>query len=136
METGLRFGAIKRLLIKRIEMHNGERCVFVPKSNRIKYTNDRWIPLREELWATMKPLVEDRGPNEPIFTMPKRGHAAKMIKRDLDEARRKWIDEAPSAEERQKRERSDFSPLRGQRRPPRRLPHPAAHARGLAVRAP
>ena len=47
-------------------------------------------------------------PNESIFMMPKRGHTAKMIKRDLDAARQKWINEAPSDEERRKREKSDF----------------------------
>lgn len=106
--TGLRSGAIKRLLVNRIEIHNGERCVFVPKSNRIKYSADRWIPLRGELWDAMKHLVEGRGPNEPILTMPPRGHTAKMINRDLDAARAKWIKEAETEVDWQKREKSDF----------------------------
>ena len=104
----MRSGAIKRLVVKRIEMHDGERCVFVPKSNRIKYSTDRWIPLRGELWEAIKPLIEGGGPNEAIFKMPTRGHTAKMIKRDLDGARLKWIKEAQLTPSRQKRENSDF----------------------------
>lgn len=107
VETGLRFGAIKRLKVKRIEFHEGRRSVFVPKRNRIKYSKDRWIPLRDEVWEAIRPLVEGRHPTDPIFMMPPKGHGAKMVRHDLDAARAKWIEEA-KGDERAKREASDF----------------------------
>ena len=108
VETGLRFAAIKGLMVKRIVIHEGRESVFIPKSNRIKYSTDRHIPLSEELWPMLKPLVEDRGPTELVFKMPGRGHGSKMVKRDLDGARRAWIEAATTPAERAKRQASDF----------------------------
>lgn len=106
--TGLRFAAIQRMTVKRLEMNKDRPSVFVPKSNRIKYSADRWIPLSNELWSLVKPLVEDRPPTELIFKMPTRGHGSKMVKKDLDRARSQWISDAETSIERAKREASDF----------------------------
>jgi integrase len=106
--TGLRFGAIERVPAKHIQIHERRPCVFVPKRNRIKYSVDRWIPLDDELWTMLRSHVETRQPNEPVFQLPKRGHGAKMVRRDLEGARAAWIEKAATPEERQRREASDF----------------------------
>jgi integrase len=107
-ETGLRSGAIKRLPVKHVEIYDGRPSVFVPKKNRIKYSADRWIPIRDDLWQLIKPLLDGRAPTELVFKMPTRGHAAKMVKRDVDAARSTWIASATTQAERQQREASDF----------------------------
>ncbi len=91
VETGLRLGAIERLTVKRVEMQKGKPAVFVPKRNRIKYGADRWIPLGDELWSLLKPLIEGRSPADKVFTLPTRGHASKMVKSDLKGARDQWL---------------------------------------------
>lgn len=108
IETGIRFEKIRTLTRKRIELHDGGPAVFVPKENAIKSSMDRWVPLSADLMAVLDPHIQSLGETDPVFTMPTRGHGAKMLKRDLDGAREAWIAQAASESDRAKREASDF----------------------------
>src|SRR5690606_20211558 len=107
-ETGLRFAAVRRVRVSHLVEEQGKGSVFVRKRNRIKYSTDRFVPIRDLLWTALQRHVVDKDPAQAVFRMPPRGHGAKMVKADLNVARRKWIAEAPDEQERRRREESDF----------------------------
>lgn len=68
-----------------------------------------WVVTRLKQWLDTKRLF---GPKETIFALrTASGHyrkTAKMMKKDLASARQAWLEEAPTPEERERRNLSDF----------------------------
>jgi hypothetical protein len=64
-------------------------------------------PIRQDLADILRPWLADCEPGEhPFANMPEQ--TARMLRDDLDEARRRWLDEAETDAQRQEREASDF----------------------------
>ncbi len=63
--------------------------------------------MRHDLAELLRPWLAYYGRDEhPFSAMPER--TARMLRDDLEETRRRWLDEATTDTERQQRERSDF----------------------------
>ena len=107
--TGLRSGAISKLLKRSFGIHLQSPAVFVPAGAPNKYKSDRWIVLRESMsLLNITAHLADKIPAAKAFRFPTRGHGAKMIKADLGSAHAEWITSATTAEDRQQREESNF----------------------------
>ncbi len=64
-------------------------------------------PIPSDLAGLLRGWLAKYGRDDhPLANMP--DNTARMLQQDLAAARRKWIDDAPTAEEREQRERSDF----------------------------
>jgi len=64
-------------------------------------------PIRPDLAELLRPwLAKYERDEHPFAAMPER--TARMLRDDLDEARRRWLDEAKTDAERQRREGADF----------------------------
>jgi integrase len=64
-------------------------------------------PIRQDLAALLRPWLAKYGREEhPFAKMPER--TARMLQDDLDEARRRWLQDAKTEAERATREQSDF----------------------------
>ena len=58
-------------------------------------------------WRDAKARVDEGG--DPVFaTMPEKSLIAKMLRADLEDARKAWIAKGATPTDRQERERSDF----------------------------
>jgi integrase len=108
VETGLRSGAISKLLKSSFGTHEGSPAVYVPPGAPNKYKSGRWLVLRESMSLLMTTHLAKKMPAAKAFQFPTRGHGAKIIKADLDAARAQWIAEAATDKERQQREESNF----------------------------
>ena len=64
-------------------------------------------PIRQDLADILRPWLADCEPGEhPFANMPEQ--TARMLRDDLDEARRRWLSEAETDAQRAERKRSDF----------------------------
>jgi len=64
-------------------------------------------PIRPDLAAMLGPWLASKPEGEPVCPLPT-GKAGALLRADVEAARARWIDEAPTAGERAKREASDF----------------------------
>jgi len=90
------------------------------RAGHTKNGRDAEIPLHPELARELKLWLSGRqtDPRQPIFDLrtPKNElrKTSKMIKKDLEKAKKRWVESASSEDERQVRRQSDFLEYRNQ----------------------
>ena len=111
--TGFRRRELSSLTLRSLDLTSESPAVHVEAAYSKRRRQDA-IPLHSYVTEQLQDWLAEKnlGPNEPLFvlTTPK-GHfrkTAKMMKRDLAEAKRQWTEEAETDEERERRETSDF----------------------------
>ena len=78
------------------------------KASNTKNRKQAKLPIDRILANHLADLVATKIPKAPIFSMPHRFDVAGMLRDDLADARRMWLDEAADDLERREREQSDF----------------------------
>ena len=106
--TGLRNQELASLTPESFELDGDEPNVVV-QAGYSKHRRQDVQPVRHDLAELLCEFLVDKPAGEPIWAGRWWRKAAKMIRADLKDARRQWIDEAgEDAEERTAREKSDF----------------------------
>ena len=106
--TGLRNQELASLTPESFELDSDEPNVIV-QAGYSKHRRQDVQPIRHDLAELLREYLVGKPAGEPIWAGRWWRKAAKMIRADLKDARRQWIDEAgEDAEERKAREKSDF----------------------------
>ena len=112
--TGYRRGELASLTLRSFDFDARTPSVAVKAAYSKRRRKDR-IPLHPVVVERLRAWLASRGdltPDEPIFPLRSAGRhwrkTSKMMKRDLQAARVKWIDEASTDQDRTVRENSDF----------------------------
>jgi len=106
VETSLRRGALERLTVGDIDLK--ERCVTAKGVAGTKNPRKIVIPLKNQTVHMLRQHLQDRLPTAPAFDMPSWCETAKMLKADLETARRQWIKEGQTPKEKARRAQCDF----------------------------
>lgn len=80
--TGLRRGELRALRVKHLRLGDGVRAVHLP-GEFTKNGKDADIPLTAELADALKAWVGGRGPDDPVFDIPRYDELLKALKKDL-----------------------------------------------------
>ncbi len=108
LETGLRLSEIGSLRRRDLDLEGDDPTVGVGAGST-KNRRACILPLRRELAEHLAGLLATKLPEAPAFRVPARGHAAKLLRFDLDAARAAWLKEAEhDAALRAEGERSGF----------------------------
>lgn len=107
METGLRSGAIARLTTADFDRGDAPAVTVQPVANT-KNRKLQVIPLRATLAHAMREQLRGKAPAAPAFDLSRKDETADLLRADLTAARRAWIGEGTTAEDRAKRAASDF----------------------------
>lgn len=108
VETGLRRGAIAALTRDSFKLDGESPSIHIPAGAKNKYKNARDVPLRSAMVAILKTFLATKMPGARAFNLPPKAHGAKVIRADLDAARARWIAEADTPKEAERRESSNF----------------------------
>lgn len=108
IQTGLRSGELRTLTRANLAL-DGERPYVMLEARQTKNRKAARQYVRPDLAADLTRHVSRAMPGSPLFAMPRREHLAAMLRADLADARRAWIDAAGAdAAERVRRESSDY----------------------------
>ena len=107
IETGLRANELRSLSCWSFDLDGAEPSVMV-KAGYSKRRRDDTLPLRPGLADALQKHFSGKLPDAPAFAMPRPNRLVFMLRADLEAARRAWIDEAVTADEREQRRRSSF----------------------------
>jgi Phage integrase family len=106
--TGLRNQELASLTPESFELEGDEPNVIVQASYS-KHRREDVQPIRADLAELLREYIRDKPAGERLWASRWWTKAAKMIRADLKDARKQWIEEAgENAEERKAREKSDF----------------------------
>ncbi len=105
LETGLRAGELRSLRKRSFDFDENTVTVVETDTKNRKLAV---LPLRIETAAMLKAYLGCKTPKAVVFGMAHRTHTAKMLYRDLDEARGKWIDEVKGTPEESERVKSKY----------------------------
>ena len=108
LHTTLRRGELERLTVSHFTLTGPEPAVRVVGKRGAKNRETRLIPLKSATAKRLREYFVDKVPAAPAFRLPPIYDTADMLRNDLAVARRTWIDEGPTAEERARRHQSDF----------------------------
>ena len=106
VETGLRAGELASLKpesFNLIKLHEATVTVAAAYS---KHRRDDVLPLRADLAAVVAEFLKGKPRGTPLFPMPEK--AARMVRHDLDAARKNWLEQARTEEERKRWSQSSF----------------------------
>ncbi len=106
VETGLRASELRSLTPESFGLADLDRATVMVAAAYSKHRRDDVVPLRRDLADALVAFLEDGPARTAVFAMPTR--TAEMMKADLEAARQKWIDDAPTGKERKAREHSGF----------------------------
>ena len=108
IQTGLRAGELRQITKVRLYL-DAKPPYLLAKANTTKNAKDARQFLQADLAARLRKHVERKTPQAAVFALPGFWEMADMLRNDLADARREWIDAAgKDADERQRREQSDF----------------------------
>lgn len=107
-ETGLRISSLRRIEVRSFGTDKGSPAVKVFAGAPNKNPDERWVPFTHPLWSLVEKHIAGRRPFELAFKLPSRQHAAKLVRKDVTNARERWINEASDPAERQRRQDSEF----------------------------
>ena len=107
VETGLRANELRSLDLGSFRLDDIQPTLMVRAAYSKRRREDR-LPLRPEMVKSLRNYLRDFEPGVPIFSMPSRESVTRMLRRDLDEARLTWLEEADALEERSRRVHSSF----------------------------
>ena len=108
LHTTLRRGELERLTVSHFTLTGPEPAVRVVGKRGAKNRETRLIPLKSATAKRLREYFVDKVPAAPAFRLPPIYDTADMLRNDLAVARRTWIDEGATAEERARRHQSDF----------------------------
>jgi len=108
LHTTLRRGELERLAVSHFTLTGPEPTVRVVGKRGAKNRETRLIPLKSATAKRLREYFVDKVPAAPAFRLPPIYDTADMLRNDLAVARRTWIDEGATAEERARRHQSDF----------------------------
>jgi len=103
-ETGLRANELRSLTAGSFELDADEPTVTVAAAYS-KHRRDDVLPLRADTAVELKAHLQNKLPDARAFTVPDR--TAEMLRADLVAARKEWVTDARTPEERQKRRKTD-----------------------------
>jgi hypothetical protein len=104
--TGFRASELRSLRPESFDLDSDPPTVTVGAAYSKRRRKDRQ-PIRSDLADALRRWLADKPQGERLFSrLP--SQTARMLRGDLEAARRAWIDEARTEAERQARERSDF----------------------------
>jgi len=107
VESGLRAGELRSLTTSSFCLDDGSPTVTIDAA----YAKNRrldTLPLKPDTAAELKIFISGKLPMVKAFNVPHRRIVARMIRVDMGEARKAWLSEADSTQERQRRESTGF----------------------------
>ena len=107
LETGLRAGELRSLTRGSFRLTGDQPAVIVGAAYSKRKREDVQ-PLRPSMARAVQSYLGTKMPHMAAFNVPRRDKVSAMIQGDLEAARRAWIEEARSADERAERARADF----------------------------
>ncbi len=107
VETGLRAGEIRSLTRASFDLDSSTPTVTIEAAYAKNRRRDT-LPLRSDTAALLRQHLSDKLPSAPAFKVPSRRQVASMIRADLADARKAWLEEAVTPQERAEREASAF----------------------------
>ena len=107
LETALRSGEIRTLTRESFLLDGTEPSVYLPGDDT-KNRLDAEIPIRPDTAIEIVHFLDDRPEDAMVFPMPHPADVVKMLRRDLEAARKVWINEAKTVQERVDREQGSF----------------------------
>lgn len=107
VETGLRAGELRSLTRASFILDGDEPSVTISAAYAKNRRQDT-LPLRPTTAGMLEDFLSGKLPAAVAFNVPDRTAVARMFRADLEAAREKWLSEAPTPEERAKREQSNF----------------------------
>jgi integrase len=115
IETGLRASEVRSLTVACFTLDDKAPCVRLT-GGMTKNKKGATLRLRPDLAAALKAHLRLKGPAIRVFDLPEVYDFARMLRADLEVARRRWVKAAPKGMERKWREESDR--LCAERHPP------------------
>ena len=107
VQTGLRSGELRSLTRARMFLDSA-RPFITCKAGSTKNRKTARQYIQGELAVELRQHIATKAPQAPLFALPAEFRLAAMLRADLADARRKWLQAAQDADERLKREQSDF----------------------------
>ena len=109
LQTGLRAGALRRLKVSDFDLDAEDSPTVTVKGQQgTKNKRDMVQALQPRTAALLAEQFKGKLRAAPAFNMPPRTDTADMLRADLADARRAWLEEAPTPEQRAKWADSDF----------------------------
>ena len=106
-ETGLRADEVRSVTVGSFSLDGSEPAVKIAAENT-KNRREALQPFRPALADDLRQHFRGKLPTAPAFKMPGKYDVARVLRQDLEAARKKWIEEAPNPNEKKKREESCF----------------------------
>jgi integrase len=106
-ETGLRAGELASLTPASFDLVDLDVATVKVQAAYSKHRRDDLVPLRADFAQAVAIFIEGRPRSVRLFNVPSR--TADMLKADLLRARRAWLEEAKTPQERKTREDSSFA---------------------------
>jgi len=107
IQTGLRSGELRSVTRARLYL-DAKPPFIVCKGQSTKNRDDARQYVQPDLANELRQHIATKAPQAPLFAMPDPSDVPEMLRADLADARREWLKAAQDAEERLKREQSDF----------------------------
>jgi integrase len=107
VESGLRASELRSLTRASFRLDLTPALVVVEAGSSKRRRRDE-LPLRADTAAALTSHLANKLPGAAAFNLPSSDKTAAMIRADLDAARKAWIKEASTADERAKREETQF----------------------------
>ncbi len=108
IQTGLRSNELRQLTRGRLFLQSDQPYI-VCKAGTAKNKKEAKQQLLPELAAQLKAHVATKAPQAPVFRMPYETDVVRLLRADLADARRNWLEAVKNyPEKRLRREQSDF----------------------------
>ena len=107
IQTGLRSGECRSLTRGRLFLDSVPPYVMA-KAGNTKNRKDARQYIQSGLATELAHHIQTKAPGAAVFAMPDETNVARMFRADLADARRAWLASAIDADERLRREQSDF----------------------------
>lgn len=107
IQTGLRSSELRSLTRGRLFL-DSEPPYVMCKAGSTKNRQDARQYIQRNLATELRQHVATKAPQAPVFDLPHESDMAAMLRSDLSDARKAWMEEALCDEEHTRREQSDF----------------------------
>jgi integrase len=107
LQTGFRSNEMRSLTCGSVYLE-AEKPYITAKSKSTKNSEDARQYILDSLAEELRPIISGKPASDGLFSMPHETCVAKMMRRDLKNARDKWLEGSLDDEEREQRQRGDF----------------------------